>query len=173
MNEAYRELDPKLWQDQIFSLLGEEWALVTAGNEEKCNTMTVSWGGIGVLWGKPMATLYIRPQRYTREFMEQEDFVSLSFLEEGHKKELAFCGKESGRTVDKFKECNFQPVFQAVADGVVPFVDKAKLVFLCRKQAVMPMVAEALPEDVKERWYPKADYHLMYFCEIVGILEKI
>lgn len=169
----FRKVDPKLWNGEIFSLLGDEWALVTAGTEEKCNTMTVSWGGVGVLWGKPMATLYIRPQRYTKEFVDAQDYVTLTFLGEGYRKELTYCGKESGRTVDKFKECKLTPAFAEVENGSAPYIEEGKLVFVCKKRAVMPMDGTALPEDVKKTWYPKEDYHEMYFCEIVEILQKV
>lgn len=173
MRDGYRMVDPKQWEDQIFSLLGDEWALVTAGNQEKSNTMTVSWGGVGVLWGKPMATLYIRPQRYTKEFMDQESYASLSFLPEGQKEALTFCGKNSGRDVDKFAQCKLNPAFEVVEEGTVPFIEGAKLVFLCKKQASMPMSAENIPQDVKTKWYPKEDYHEIYFYEIIGIMESI
>lgn len=172
MCEAYQEVDPKLWEDKIFPLLGDEWALVTAGTKEKCNTMTVSWGGVGVLWGKPTMTLYIRPQRYTKEFMDKEAFASLSFLGDGMKKELAFCGKESGRNVDKFQETALNPAFQEVEGCAVPFIEGAKLVFVGKKRAVMPMEGQAIPTDVKEKWYPNADYHHLYFYEITHIMKK-
>ncbi len=165
---AYEEV--KAWKDDIFTLLGEEWALVTAGNEEKSNTMTVSWGGIGVLWGKPTMTLYIRPQRFTKEFMDAEDYVTLSFLEEGHKKDLAFCGKHSGRDLDKFEETGLNPAF--LEEGNTPYIQDAKLVILGKKRAVMPMVGDVLPDEVKTKWYPQEDYHLQYFYEVVQILKK-
>ena len=62
--------DVKSLDQNVFSLIGEQWMLITAGTAERCNTMTASWGGLGVLWGEPVATVYIRPQRYTREFVE-------------------------------------------------------------------------------------------------------
>lgn len=61
----FGRIDPKELNQNVFSMIGEQWMLVTAGTAERCNTMTASWGGLGVLWGKPVATVYIRPQRYT------------------------------------------------------------------------------------------------------------
>ena len=76
----FSRIDPKELDQNVFSMIGEQWMLVTAGTVERCNTMTASWGGLGVLWGKPVATVYIRPQRYTLEFVEREDCFTLSFL---------------------------------------------------------------------------------------------
>ena len=81
----FGRIDPKELNQNVFSMIGEQWMLVTAGTAERCNTMTASWGGLGVLWGKPVATVYIRPQRYTLEFVEREDCFTLSFFGFGNK----------------------------------------------------------------------------------------
>ena len=79
----------KSLDQNVFTLIGEQWMLITAGTPEHCNTMTASWGGLGVLWGADVATCYIRPQRYTYEFIEKSDYFTLSFLEETYRKQLA------------------------------------------------------------------------------------
>ena len=103
----FSRIDPKELDQNVFSMIGEQWMLVTAGTAERCNTMTASWGGLGVLWGKPVATVYIRPQRYTLEFVERENCFTLSLFGEEYRKALALCGSKSGRDVDKVKECGF------------------------------------------------------------------
>ena len=113
-----------------FSMIGEQWMLVTAGTAERCNTMTASWGGLGVLWGKPVATVYIRPQRYTLEFVEREDCFTLSFFGEEYRKALALCGSKSGRDVDKVKECGFTVAGAACG---APYFEEAGLVLVCKK----------------------------------------
>ena len=75
----FSRIDPKELDQNVFSMIGEQWMLVTAGTAERCNTMTASWGGLGVLWGKPVATVYIRPQRYTLEFVERENCFCLLY----------------------------------------------------------------------------------------------
>ena len=82
--------DVKSLDQNVFSLIGEQWMLITAGTTERCNTMTASWGGLGVLWGSDVATCYIRPQRYTYEFVEGSDFFTLSFFGPEYRQALAF-----------------------------------------------------------------------------------
>lgn len=165
----FETVDFLSWESKIIPLLRDQWMLITAGNKEKCNTMTASWGGVGVLWGVPMATIYVRPQRYTKTFIDQEEFVTLSFLSQNYRKELAFCGKESGRDVDKIKECGFTV---ETREGNSPYIGEADLVLVCKKRYMQAMDPSAIPEDVKEKWYPESDYHCMYFCEILEILKR-
>ena len=103
----FHSVGVKELQDSLFAQLDKKWMLITAGNEEKCNTMTAGWGGLGVLWGAPAATCYVRPQRYTKEFLDREDYFTLAFFGEEYREKLALCGKESGRDVDKAEKCGF------------------------------------------------------------------
>ena len=77
---AFREISVEQLKDNPFTLINKDWMLITAGDGEKHNTMTASWGGVGELWGKYGSTIYIRPQRYTLEFVEREDYYSLCFF---------------------------------------------------------------------------------------------
>lgn len=162
-----QKIDLNTYDKSAFSLIGEQWMLVTAGNEEKCNTMTASWGGLGVLWGSPMATMYIRPQRFTKEFIDREEYFSLSFFDDSQKKNLTFCGKESGRQVDKIKECGF-----TMAYDKAPYMTEAELVLICRKRYVQAMDPSQISPEFKEKWYPQEDYHHIYLGEIVTALKK-
>ena len=90
-------IDVKTLDQNVCSLIGDQWMLITAGTPERCNTMTASWGGLGVLWGTNVATCYIRPQRYTREFVEREAYFTLAFFGEEHRKALALCGARPER----------------------------------------------------------------------------
>lgn len=118
-----------------FTKLSKEWALVTAGDKEKSNTMTVSWGGTGVLWGKNVVFIFIRESRYTKDFIDNGEFFSLSFLSEKYRDALKYCGAHSGRGEDKWSKAALTP---ATRHGI-PYPDEANLVFLCRKMAAVPI----------------------------------
>ena len=165
----WKKIDPKEMKGNVFSMIGDRWMLVTAGSKEACNTMTASWGGLGVLWGKPSATAYIRPQRHTRVFMEEQDYFTLTFFGEEYRQALAFCGSKSGRDVDKVKECGFTVL---EGEGGAPYFDQAELAIVCRKRFVQRMDSANIPGDVKEKFYAEEDYHYVYIGEIVEVLVK-
>ena len=152
-------------RENVFSLIGEQWMLITAGTPERCNTMTASWGGLGVLWGTDVSFCFIRPQRYTYELMERSASYTLSFFGEEHRKDLALCGSKSGRDIDKIKACGFTV---AAGAGGAPYFQEAELVLVCRKlywQDIDP--ARFLDPGIDAKWYPGKDYHRMYVGEVV------
>lgn len=166
----FEKINPKALDQNVFSLIGDQWMLITAGTKDQCNTMTASWGGLGVLWGKPVATVYIRPQRYTLEFVEREDTFTLCFFGEAHRKALALCGSKSGRDVDKVKECGFTI---ATAEGA-PYFEEADLVLVCRKSYWQDMdPAHFLDGEIDGKWYPEKDYHRIFIGEILEVLRKV
>ena len=162
-------VDPKSLDLNVFSAIGEKWMLITAGTADKCNTMTASWGGLGVIWGAPAATCYIRPQRYTKEFVDREEYFTLSFFPEEYRKQLSLCGSKSGRELDKVKECGF--TVKTAACGA-PYFEEAELVLVCRKRFAQDMNPDNIPEEIKEKWYPEKDYHTLYIGHIVEVLQK-
>ena len=153
-------------RDNPFTLIGEQWMLITAGTRERCNTMTASWGGLGVLWNAPAATIYLRPQRYTKQFVDAQEYFTLSFFGEEYRKKLLLCGTKSGRDVDKVKECGFTVAY--AAEGDAPYMEQARLVLVCRKRYAQEMDPAAIPEDVKQSQYPAEDYHTAYIGQIVA-----
>ncbi len=165
----FKKVDPRKLDQNVFSVIGDQWMLITAGTKERCNTMTASWGALGVLWGVPMATIYIRPQRYTKEFVDGQEYFTLSFFPEQYRKALSLCGSKSGRDVDKVRECGFTV---AAADCGAPHFEQAELVLVCRKRMAVPMDPALMPEDMKEKWYDN-DYHTMYWGEVVEALRKV
>lgn len=165
----FHEIDIREITKSPVQSIGDEWALITAGNEEKCNTMTVSWGGLGVMWGKPVAFIFIRPQRYTYEFIEKCDRLSVSFFGGEYKKELGVCGAKSGRDIDKFAETGLTPAFE----NGVPFIEQAETAFICKKLACQDIDPEGfIDTEIDSKWYPAKDYHRMYVCEIEKVLVK-
>ena len=166
---AFREVKIEDLQFNPFTKIGKEWLLITAGNEEKFNTMTASWGGVGVMWGKNVVSVYIRPQRYTKEFVDNNELFTIAFFEEKYRLALAFCGKVSGRDTDKVKESGLTPYF---LDGTAAF-EEASMIMVCKKQYHQEMKPECfdVPEN-DEKWYPEKDYHTMYMAEVVKVLVK-
>lgn len=160
------EVDIKTIQDNPFSLIGDRWMLITAGNKEKCNTMTASWGGLGVLWNRNVATIYIRPTRYTNEFLTQEDTFTLSFFEEKYKKALGICGSKSGRDCNKFELSDLHVEYYEET----PYLKEASMVMVCRKIYHDIIKPECFLDDSIEQNYPLKDYHIVYYGEIQGIL---
>lgn len=165
----FQSVDPKSLDQNVFSLIGDQWMLITAGTAEACNTMTASWGGLGVIWGAPAATCYIRPQRYTKEFVDREEYFTLTFFPEEYRKALSLCGSKSGREMDKVKECGFTV---KTASCGAPYFEEAELVLVCRKRFAQAMDPNNIPQEIKEKWYPQKDYHTMYIGEIVEVLKK-
>ena len=165
-----KKIDPKDVSQNVFSLIGDQWMLITAGTAEKCNTMTASWGGLGVLWGGPAATCYIRPQRYTKEFVDREEYFTLSFFDESYRPQLALCGSKSGRDVDKVKECGFTV---KTAECGAPYFEEASLVLVCRKLYWQDMDPDHfLDPEIDSRFYAQKDYHRVYVGEIVEAYKR-
>lgn len=154
---------------EILHVFGRQPPLLTAGDKTGLNTMTIGWCQLGRLWNLPVCTVYVRPERYTYQFMESHDYFTVSILPEEAKKVTALCGSKSGRDVDKVKECGFTV---KTAECGAPYFEEASLVLVCRKRFAQPMDPQLIPDDVKERWYPQKDYHTMYIGEIVEALTK-
>ncbi|MBR2338497.1 MAG: flavin reductase family protein [Clostridia bacterium] len=160
-------VSPQSLNDNVFSLIGKDWMLITAGTPQQCNTMTASWGGLGILWNKPIAIAYVRPQRYTYEFMEQADTFSLSVLPEDYREALQWCGTHSGREEDKFAASGLT-VYDA--DGV-PAVAEARLILVCRKLYAQDMKPELFVDPSLLSHYKANDFHRQYIGEVIQVLK--
>ena len=127
---ALKEVDVRFLDINPFTAIGDDWMLVTAGDAASHNTMTASWGGLGVLWGAPVATCYIRQSRYPKEFVDGSDLFTLSFLDPAvWRRQLSYLGRVSGRDEDKIKAAGLTPV---AVDGTPTFAE-ARLTLVCRK----------------------------------------
>ena len=167
---AFKEIAIEDLQLNPFQKISRQWMLITAGDELESNTMTASWGGLGIMWGKNVATAYIRPQRYTKEFVDNSDMFTLSFLPEEKREALNICGRVSGRDVeDKWAEAGVHPYY---IDGTTA-VEEAEMVLVCKKLYAQEMYPECFIEtECDTKWYPQADYHTMYIAEIVKVLVR-
>jgi len=161
---ALEELNESAWK-----LVGSDWMLITAGTPESFNTMTASWGGLGVIWGKPVAMCVIRPQRYTYGFMEKSDYFTLTFFPEEYRDALNYCGTVSGRDEDKIKHTGLTPV---TSDSGSVYFKEARIVLECRKiyyQDIDPN--HFLIPEIHDN-YPARDYHRMYLGEVLKCTVK-
>ena len=168
--QDFIEIDPKQISDNFIKAIGSDWALVTAGDHVEQNTMTVSWGGVGVMWNYPVAIVVIRPQRYTFEFTERCDKLTLSFLPEQYRKALTYCGTHSGRDEDKISNAGLSVTF---TEEDTPAIAEARLVLECRKLYTDTIKAENFIEQgIVERWYPESDFHRVYVLQITNAYIK-
>lgn len=151
-----------------FSLIGKEKLLISAGVEGDWNTMTASWGTMGVLWNKNVINVVIRPQRYTYQFMEREPYFTVSVLDSGREDAYRICGTLSGRDCNKAEKAGLTPFF---LDRAVTF-EQARLAILCRKIYVQDLDPAGFLTQEIEKNYPMKDYHRLYCGEVVSIYQK-
>lgn len=152
-------------KESVFSLIGDRWMLVAATDKSgRTNAMTASWGGMGVLWGKKVAFVFIRPQRYTKRFVDKAEKFTLSFFDDSYKKMLGYMGKVSGKDEDKIAKSGL-----TVTDrNGAPVFKEASLTLVCRKMYRDTLKEENFIDKSNiEKWYPQKDYHDVYVAEIV------
>ncbi len=165
-----KEIMPYDIKENLFQSVMHDWMLITAVNKEgKVNTMTASWGGFGIMWSRPVCVCVIRPQRYTREFVDDAQRLTLSFLTDGHREALNLCGKISGRDCDKIAEAGLH----TVTDGDLAYFEESRLVVCGKKIYVSEFKEENfLDPTLIDSKYPLRDYHKVYICEIEKVLVK-
>lgn len=150
--------------------LKSDWMLVTAAKKDgKVNTMTASWGGWGIMWNKKVAFVVIRPQRYTREFIENSESFSLSFFDKSYLKTLSYLGTVSGRDEDKIAKSGLRVTFE----GNIPFFEEAKLAIIVKKLFVQKLDKESfIDKQIIQDWYPNEDFHYLYIAEIQKVYKQ-
>lgn len=153
-----------------FTKIGKDWALVTAGSKDNANSMTISWGGLGVIWGKNVVYVFIRDSRYTKELIDNSEFFSLTFFDEKYRNALNYCGSHSGyKEPDKIKNAGLN----VNSKMGIPFIDEGNLVLLCHKLSATKITEDSfLTPDIKEKWYANNDMHTMYIAEIVDVFAR-
>jgi flavin reductase (DIM6/NTAB) family NADH-FMN oxidoreductase RutF len=170
MLKNFSLINPQDIQDNVFKLIGNDWMLITAGNAKSYNTMTASWGFMGILWNKPMAVCFIRPQRFTLSFVERNPYFTLSFFPEKYRDALQICGTKSGRDVNKVKEAGLTPL--ETSNENIAF-DQARLVLECRKVYSGKINEEDfLMRELIQKNYPSKDFHQFYFGEVINTYIK-
>ena len=163
-----KELNIRDIKENLVRMIADDWALVSASDGEKWNIMTISWGGVGELWGKDVVFAFIRPQRYTKGFMDKSDYFTVSFFDEQYKDALKICGTKSGRDCDKLSLAGLSAEY----DGEAVYPAQARVVIKCRKIAVQQMDNAGFLDESIESNYKAGDYHFIYIGEIEKVLEK-
>ena len=167
--ENYKEIKPEDFNENTFKLIGKDWMLITAEKDSKVNTMTASWGGFGVLFNKNVAYTFIRPQRYTKEFIDNSDTFSISVLGNEYRKELSYLGTISGRNEDKISKVGLT----VVNDNNTPYFNESNIVIICRKLYVQDLKEDGFVDSsLINKNYIKGDFHTMYIGEIIKVLIK-
>lgn len=165
----FREISAGELKENAFDMIGKKWMLITASDGDKVNSMTASWGGVGIMWGKPVAFIFIRPQRYTKEFVDKAKTLSLTFFDEKYRKMLNYMGTVSGRDEDKIAKAELTTEFY----GDTPYFSEAETVMIVKKLYAQELSKDFLiDKSIDDRWYPADDYHTMYVCEIEKVMHK-
>lgn len=169
---GYRAIDPMEIPGNLIKLIAMDWMLVTAGTKEKFNTMTANWGGAGYLWNRPVVFVFVRPQRYTYEFTENNESFTLSFFEEKYREALNLCGVKSGRDCDKVKEAKLTPHFTI---NNLPTFKEATLVIECRKLYADMIEKECFIDNTpfNNHYTSKDGVHKMYIAQIEKVYIKL
>ncbi|MDR2002045.1 MAG: flavin reductase [Prevotella sp.] len=165
----FKEINIKDFSPNPFEIK-DKWMLISAAKPDgSVNTMTASWGSFGIMWNKEVVFVVIRPQRFTREFVESSESLSLTFFDDSYKKALAYLGKASGRDEDKIAKAGLS----VVMDNEVPYFEEAERVIFAKKLFVQRIEEAAfLDKKIIDRWYPEKDFHYLYIAEITKVLEK-
>lgn len=165
--KGYHEISATALEN-VCRLFDKDWALITVKDGEGTNAMTASWGGVGILWNKPVAFLFVRPQRHTYTLLQKEERFSLCFLGEEHREALRICGTKSGKSCDKLSLAGLTPNYE----NSIPFVGQSRLVLFCRKCYADDLRGESFLDGALLSNYTSGDFHRMYIVEIEHIYER-
>jgi len=165
--DNYKLIPADAWNESPFRRIGKDWMLITACMNGKVNTMTASWGGLGILWGRPSAFIFVRDSRYTKEYLDASASFSLCFFDHAaYARQLSYLGTVSGRDEDKIANAGLT----AAEQNGTPYFQEADTVIVCRKTAKQRLLPESfLSEEIEENFYGGTDYHTLY----VGAIEEI
>ena len=168
---GYKKIKPEDIEPNLIKLVEKEWMLVTAGTGEKINTMTANWGGMGYLWNRPVVFIFIRPERYTYEFVENNESFTLTFFDEKYRNSLDICVTKSGRDCDKIAEASLTPLFSSEGN---PAFEEAGMILECKKlYAGMLRDEEFLDTHILSAAYGlKGNLHKLYIAEIKSVWIK-
>ncbi len=166
----FREVAVKTVNLNPFQMIGGDWMLLAAEKAGKVNAMTASWGGMGTMWDKPVAFAVIRPQRYTKEFVDGSAVFSLNFLDpHQYRQQQNYMGTVSGRDEDKIAHCGFS----VLHDSDAPYFGESRFVLVCRKLFAQPYDPSCfIDKTIEGKCYPSGDFHTLYIAEVIKALTR-
>ncbi len=161
----FRDLCLRDFKENVIEIISKEYMLITAGNKEGYNMMTASWGFMGEMWGEDSVAVVVRPERYTMDFIESNDYFTLTFF--GDNKDIhKVCGSKSGREVDKTALTGLSPI----ANENYVYFNEARLALVIKKKYIQPMDKKFLTDEtIDEKWYKNGGWHNL----IIGSIERI
>ncbi len=157
------------FRTDVFHLFDRQWMVLTAGDfaRREFNPMTISWGSLGWIWGRPFVHVVVRPHRHTHGFMERFDTFTVTAFSEMYRRSLQLLGEMSGRDGDKAAAAKLTPV--AAEKVAAPAFAEAELVLECRKIFRAPLEPGQFLDPTIAEEYPDRDYHTAYYGEVVLI----
>lgn len=155
------------FNENVFKIIGKDYALLAAGDLKHHNAMTIGWGGLGFLWRKNVSMIFVKPTRYTYDFTEASDTYSINFFTPEDKEIISVFGSKSGRDCDKDVICNMEPI---MLDGAIAYAN-ARLVIVCKKIYHHDFDEALVPEDVKNMYYKDQKFHRVYYGEVISIYQ--
>ena len=166
---GYKKISPENIPGNIIKMVSQDWMLISAGKGDQSNMMTAGWGGLGQLYGKPVAFCFIHPSRYTYELMEKNETYTLCFFTETHREALKFCGTNSGRDTDKVKATGLTPINTPLENRAF---GEAWMIIECQKTVCQQFTPESIQDPAIRKEREGQPLHKMYIGEILNVWVK-
>ena len=166
---AWKRIEPAALTDNPIVKVGSEWMALAAGKEGDMNAMTIGWGTWGVLWGRPVVTVYVSSSRYTYDFMERNAYFTVTGFPVEMKPALSYIGSHSGRDGDKLRNAGLTPVFTELGN---PIFEEANLAIECKLLYKEVLDVAQVPENIRAMYEKGVGPHAMYIGEIVNVWVK-
>ena len=169
-SDQWQEIKPQEIDVNAVKMFADDWMLLTAGKDSSMNMMTIAWGGLGELWGKPVVTIYVSTDRYTYKFLEENEYFTVTAFPEQYRDKLQYLGSVSGRNEDKLKGSGLTAEFTELGNAIYK---EANLAIESKKLYAEPLNKELMPLEQRQ-WYDekKQGVHVMYIGEIVHVWKK-
>ncbi|MBU0637377.1 MAG: flavin reductase [Planctomycetes bacterium] len=158
---------PALARETYYRMTSEGILLAAQAADGRLNAMTIGWGLFGLVWGRPLFQVLVRPSRYTYQCIERTSDYTVCVLPPELTEVATYCGTMSGRDVDKLseKDLTILPSTHITSGGIA----QANIVFECKVVHYNEVQAPAFPVEIVTNYYPDGDWHRIYFGEILGV----